>query len=98
MAGTIQVGDKVCLKSNGRAYEVQEVGIMHPEPTPMPSLYAGQVGYVICNMKTPGEARVGDTLCALEHVDTIAALPGFEPPVPMVLTPPSPPHRRAHPR
>ena len=24
----------------------------------------GQVGYVICNMKTPGEAQVGDTMCS----------------------------------
>ena len=27
----------------GRQYEVQEVGIMHPEPVPVPMLYAGQV-------------------------------------------------------
>jgi len=41
----------------------------------------GQVGYVICNMKTPGEARVGDTMCSFLEIESVDALPGFEPPV-----------------
>lgn len=35
---------------------------MRLEMIPVSSLYAGQVGYVICNMKSAGEARVGETL------------------------------------
>lgn len=44
--------------------------------------HAGQVGYVICNMKSAVEAKVGDTF---HHVrDSVEPLPGFEPAKSMV--------------
>lgn len=79
--GSVKAGDRVMLKSTSRWYEVQEVGVMHPEPELVQRLSAGQVGYIICNMKQAVEARVGDTLVADA---AIAALPGFKAPLPMV--------------
>jgi len=37
--------------STGKKYEVLEVGIFHPEETSTGELFAGQVGYVVCNLK-----------------------------------------------
>ena len=79
--GSVKAGDRVMLKSTQRWYEVQEAGVMHPEPEPVRRLSAGQVGYIMCNMKQAVEARVGDTLVADA---AIPALPGFKAPLPMV--------------
>ncbi|CAG8565426.1 14167_t:CDS:10 [Dentiscutata heterogama] len=55
---------------------------MHPEQVPTGSLHAGQVGYVICNMKATAEAHIGYTFY---HVKSpVDPLPGFEPAKPMV--------------
>ncbi|EKX46254.1 hypothetical protein GUITHDRAFT_157755 [Guillardia theta CCMP2712] len=81
MEGQIAHGEKFLMKSTDKTYEVHELGIMHPEATPVTRLQAGQVGYILCNMKSPAEARVGDTVCSDASVE---ALKGFQPPVPMV--------------
>jgi translation elongation factor EF-4 len=47
--------------------------------------YAGQVGYLVCNIRNIKEALVGDTFhMANEKRDTIEAFPGFKVPKPMV--------------
>lgn len=65
-----------------KAYDVVEVGIMHPEQTPTDALYAGQVGYIYCGMKTTQEARIGDTFYM--EGSPVEALPGFKAAKPMV--------------
>ena len=50
------------LRKRAMSYEVLELGLMYPIETPIDTLYAGQVGYIVCGMKTVHEARVGDTL------------------------------------
>lgn len=79
--GTLKRGQVLTIKSTGKKYEVQDIGIMHPELLLTPSLFAGQVGCIIANVRTPQEARVGDTI-VLDPAT--AALPGFDPPSPMV--------------
>jgi len=79
--GKMKRGDIITMKSTGKKYEIQELGIMHPELVPVSSLNAGQVGCIIANVKTPIEARVGDTIVL--DVDTPALL-GFDPPASMV--------------
>lgn len=80
--GVLRLGDKVTLAQSGQSYEVLELGIMYPDETPTDALYAGQVGYVICGMKTVREARVGDTLYHTKKPVTPFA--GFKPAKPMV--------------
>lgn len=48
-------GDKIVSCHTQRKYDVTEVGIMHPEQVTTDVLYAGQVGYIACNMKEPSE-------------------------------------------
>jgi len=80
--GTIKKGDMITLAAAGTSYEVQEVGLMYPNPTPMGALYPGQVGYMITGMKTIQEARVGDTIYHAKK--EVVPFPGFKPAKPMV--------------
>jgi len=74
--GVLKKGDKIMSAHGEQKYDVAEVGIMHPEQVPTGYLHAGQVGYVICGMKTASEAHIGDTF---HHIKSkIEPLPGFE--------------------
>lgn len=80
--GIINKGDKISLAQTERDYEVLEVGLMYPDPTAMPSLFAGQVGYLIAGMKTVQEACVGDTVFL--NKQKVTPFPGFKKAKPMV--------------
>ncbi len=80
--GIIKKRDMISLEQAGTSYEVLEVGLMYPEPTPMNALYPGQVGYLITGMKSVKEARVGDTIYHAKK--PVEAFPGFKPAKPMV--------------
>ncbi len=73
--GAVGAGDRVRFHSTGKTYEVEEVGRLKLGLDPLPVLHAGQVGYIVAGVKTVAEARVGDTLCAVEG--DIQPLPGF---------------------
>ncbi|KAJ1645223.1 Translation factor guf1 mitochondrial [Coemansia erecta] len=80
--GSIKRGDRIVSSHSGTKYEVAEVGIMHPEQTPTTLLQVGQVGYIVCNMKSIAEAHVGDTFYKDRH--PVEPLPGFVPAKSMV--------------
>lgn len=80
--GVIQKGEMIALAQENMEYEVLEIGLMYPEPTPTNTLYAGQVGYLITGIKTVREARVGDTIFHAKKIGT--PFPGFKPAKPMV--------------
>jgi elongation factor 4 len=80
--GVIKKGDKIHLAQADQSYDVLEIGLMYPEPSPTDELYAGQVGYLITGMKTIKEARIGDTIC--HYKKEVTPFPGFKPAKPMV--------------
>jgi elongation factor 4 len=80
--GVITKGDIITLAQTNATYEVLELGLMYPEPTPLEALYPGQVGYLITGMRTVREARIGDTLHEKRH--PVVPFPGFKPAKPMV--------------
>ncbi len=80
--GIIKKGDVISLAQASSNYEVLEVGLMYPEPTPTNVLYAGQVGYLITGMKTIKEAQIGDTIYHAKK--SVVLFPGFKPAKPMV--------------
>ena len=80
--GVIKKGDIIVLAQASSTYEVLEVGLMYPEPTPTNVLYAGQVGYLITGMKTIKEAQIGDTI--YHNKKPVELFPGFKPAKPMV--------------
>ncbi|HLY60428.1 MAG TPA: translation elongation factor 4 [Terriglobia bacterium] len=81
--GTLALGMKIRLMSNDQVYTVEELGIRTPKPVRVETLHAGEVGYVIANIKRVTDTRIGDTMT--EH-DRPASepLPGFEEIKPMV--------------
>ena len=86
--GAIKAGDMVRLMATNSSYEVKEVGIFRPQTpkfVPQPELGPGDVGYVIANMKTVTEVKVGDTLTATRLPATVP-LDGFQELQPMVFS------------
>jgi GTP-binding protein LepA len=83
--GTIKLKDKILLWSNEKTFEVQELGIFAPKARAKTQLFAGEVGFVVANVKTVSEAKVGDTIT---HADRRcpAQLPGFHEVKPMVFS------------
>ncbi|MDP6958066.1 MAG: translation elongation factor 4 [Planctomycetota bacterium] len=81
--GTLKKGDKIRFVGTDREAEIEEVGVFRPEPEKMKSLTAGQVGYVMANIRSIRDIQIGDTIVEKENVDA-EALPGYKEPVPMV--------------
>lgn len=75
--GSLRKGQKIRLKSTGRDWQVDEVGVFTPKRQSTEVLYAGQVGFMIAGIKDIHGAPVGDTLIDAKHPNTVV-LPGFQ--------------------
>ena len=82
MEGTICKGDKIQFVRAGSVHDVIEIGQFTPQQTPCDELHAGQVGYVICNIKSLDMIHIGDTLCL--NKSEVEPLPGYQEPKRMV--------------
>jgi GTP-binding protein LepA len=82
MAGKITRGLKIKLCAGNETYEVESLGVLTPKPIALDELSAGDVGFIVANIKRVADARMGDTI--VEVARPAAALPGFEPTKPMV--------------
>lgn len=86
--GQIRAGDAIKMYATTGTYEVKEVGIFRPSQPKMVAqerLEAGDVGYVIANIKSTAEAKVGDTLLSARALAS-EPLPGFQEVQPMVFS------------
>jgi GTP-binding protein LepA len=83
MHGSLRKGMSVRMMATGKAYEVLDVGAFAPEARSFGALDAGEVGYVICNVKEVGDSKVGDTIVAASDKQPMA-LEGFKEVQPMV--------------
>ena len=77
MNGNVTVGDKIKSMHSNQEYSVQDVGMLFPKPVKATKLYAGQIGYVVCGMKSAPEAFAGDTFVLSSDKNPVA-LPGFQ--------------------
>ena len=84
-SGTVKKGQRVKLMATGKTYEVKEVGVFTPKMSARDILSAGDVGYVIANMKSASEVKVGDTMTDNTH-PCPEALPGYKEIQPMVFS------------
>ncbi|CAE7681149.1 lepA [Symbiodinium microadriaticum] len=83
--GSISKGQKIRFKNSGKEFLVEEIGIMiGGARKPVQKLSVGEVGYVCANIKTVGDARVGDTIIEAGTEDQVEALPGYTEATPMV--------------
>ena len=81
--GSLKVGDRIQLMSNGKEFDVTEVGIFTPKAVSRDFLMAGDVGYVAASIKTVADTRVGDTV-TLASNPASEALTGYKEMNPMV--------------
>lgn len=83
VSGTLQKGDKICLFNNDIESEVKEVGYFKLGMKPINTLNEGSVGYIVANIKSPNETKIGDTITKTND-KVEAPLPGFKEITPMV--------------
>jgi len=81
--GKIEPGMRIRLWSNGEVYPVESLGVFTPKPAEVPSLSAGEVGWVIATIKKISDTRIGDTITD-DARPASEPLPGFQEIKPMV--------------
>jgi GTP-binding protein LepA len=70
--GTMRKGDNIRFFSNGRTFDVEEVGYLQLQAIPQDALKAGDVGYLYASIKEVADTKIGDTI-------TLVANPAAEP-------------------
>jgi len=83
MDGVVKPGDRIQLMSNGKTFEVTEVGVFSPKSIKRDYLMVGDVGYITAAIKTVQDTRVGDTITLADNPAT-EALEGYRHMNPMV--------------
>src|SRR5881394_1115794 len=81
--GSLRKGQKIRLWSNGRVFEVETLGVLTPKPVEIDELVAGEVGFLIANIKNVADTKIGDTITD-DTNPAFEPLPGFEDIKPMV--------------
>jgi len=80
--GRLTNRQKIRLCASDEIYEVEQLGALTPKPMALDELEAGDVGFVVANIKRVADARMGDTI--IEAGSSAPPLPGFEATKPMV--------------
>lgn len=83
--GKVKVGDKIKMVATKKEYDVTEVGIYTPKPTPLDELCAGDVGYICASIKNVSDTKVGDTITLADN-PCLKPLDGFKEVQPMVFS------------
>ncbi|MBF8808097.1 MAG: elongation factor 4 [Enterococcus lacertideformus] len=81
--GMVKPGDKIKLMSNGKTFDVTEVGVFSPKAVARDFLMVGDVGYITAAIKTVKDTQVGDTVTLADN-PAEEALPGYRKMNPMV--------------
>ena len=82
MEGRVVPRMKIRLCANNEVYEVETLGALTPKPVALEELAAGDVGFIVANIKRVADARMGDTVVEADRA--APPLPGFEAIKPMV--------------
>ncbi len=85
ISGTIRRGQKVRMMATGNDYEIKDVGVFRPKMTACEKLEPGDVGYLIANVKTTADVKIGDTVTESRR-PAPEALPGFKEIHPLVFS------------
>ena len=81
--GTVTKGQKIRFLKTGVTHEVLDLGQFVPQRRSCDQLAAGQVGYLVCNIKDVEHVHIGDTL-TVPGKDGAPAIAGYKPPQRMV--------------
>jgi GTP-binding protein LepA len=83
MNGTVRKGQRIKFLQADTTHEVVELGQFTPRRAAREELTAGQVGYLICNIKSLGNIHIGDTVTVADD-EPAPALAGYQEPKRMV--------------
>lgn len=75
--GKIPKGKDIKMLATGAKGLALEVGALTPKMTPFDEMQAGDIGYIVTNLKTTREAKVGDTVTLVGNEST-SPLPGYQ--------------------
>jgi GTP-binding protein LepA len=81
--GEIRIGQRISFMSTGRSFDVQKIGVFSPHAKEVERLSAGEVGFVVANIKDLTETKIGDTITDARNPAAVP-LPGFKVVRPMV--------------
>ena len=81
--GKIQKNDAIHMMANETNGLALEVGVLTPKMSPKLELGEGEIGYIVTNLKTTREAKVGDTV-TLQKTPAKTPLPGYKNVLPFV--------------
>jgi GTP-binding protein LepA len=81
--GTIRTGMRIRLMAQTQDYDAEQLGIFTPKSVPVDELSAGEVGFLVANVKRIGDAKIGDTITEASR-PTAEPFPGFKELKPMV--------------
>jgi GTP-binding protein LepA len=81
--GRIRPGMKIRFMETGRDHQVEQIGVLTPKPREIDELGAGEVGFVVANVKTVADVQIGDTITEAAR-QTSEPFPGFQQIKPMV--------------
>lgn len=76
--GAIKKGEHIKMLATGATGIALEVGYLTPAMSPISSLTTGQTGYIVTNLKSTREAKVGDTVtlnvpfASAKHISTVS--------------------------
>lgn len=76
-SGTLSKNANIHMMATGSNDIALEVGILNPKMSPRDELRAGEIGYIVTNLKATREAKVGDTVTLTKN-PTKLALPGYK--------------------
>jgi len=81
--GSFSQREALQTMATGTRFDAEELGFFSPTMTPVESLSAGEVGYVVTGLKDVSRLRVGDTITSVARRAS-TPLPGYKDVKPMV--------------
>jgi GTP-binding protein LepA len=75
--GSIKKGDTISMLATGAQGLALEVGSLSPIMRPEPEIATGEIGYIVTNLKTTHDAKVGDTI-SVKRAAATEPLPGYK--------------------
>ncbi|MGH8016871.1 MAG: translation elongation factor 4 [Opitutaceae bacterium] len=84
-SGTLRTGEFVKMMSDDSRTEIKETGVFTPKMNKTGSLEAGDVGYIVCNIKNVSDIKIGDTITSVSN-PAPDMLPGYKEVRPMVFS------------
>jgi len=81
--GVIRKGMRIRFMAESQDYDAEQLGIFTPKAVPIEELGAGEVGFLVANVKKISDAKIGDTITETAR-PTLEPFPGFKELKPMV--------------